>query len=155
MNLSIIETCLRYKIYLLWRQKRSRKQEIKVSYFKILSLHYAIYWMIVKMIKTKMPSVPPLVKFTILCYLKYQGQSSLTFCYFCINLAFELSFSHNYCSVSLIFFTFLKFSSSKYGSNRSVLPVYQNKYRKMLKGKLIKLTLSSFCLGKDYTTIHQ
>ena len=56
-----------------------------------------------------MPSVSPQVKFTILCYLKHEGYSSLTFCYFCINLVFELSFSHNYCSVSLIFFTFLKF----------------------------------------------
>ena len=111
--------------------------------------------MIVKMINIKMPSVPPQVKFTILRYLKYQGQSSLTFCYFCINLAFELSFSHNYCSVSLIFFTFLKFSSSKYGSNRSVLPVYQRKYRKMLKGKLIKLILSSFCLVKGIIRITQ
>lgn len=111
--------------------------------------------MIVKMIKIKMPSVSPQVKFTILCYLKHEGYSSLTFCYFCINLAFELSFSHNYCSVSLIFFTFLKFSSSKYGSNRSVLPVYQRKYRKMLKGKLIKLMLSSFCLGKGIIRITQ
>lgn len=103
--------------------------------------------MIVKMIKTKMPSVPPLVKFTILCYLKYQGQSSLTFCYFCINLAFELSFSHNYCSVSLISFTFLKFSSLSMAVTEAYCR-YERKYRKMLKGKSMKLMLSSFCLGK-------